>query len=205
MDIDVNPYRRISAEITPTEFEKFCLETLKAYAEKESLKDFEIRHNQKVETYDGTYQIDVLAEYTALGCRNTVVIECKKYTRNVERSVVAELYAKVQSIGAQKGILISTSGFQKDAVKFAGIHGIALWQVCEESIRRITNAISISTAYSTVQRILFELRQYLPKFFMLSWDCSLDCPFEQIYPTDEMRKRAITQLREAWSSQERLE
>ena len=74
MEIDTNPYRRLSAEITPMEFEKFCLETLKAYAEKESLKGFEIRHNQKVETYDGTYQIDVLAEYTALGCRNTVVV-----------------------------------------------------------------------------------------------------------------------------------
>ena len=201
MDIDVNPYRRISAEITPTEFEKFCLETLKAYAEKESLKDFEIRHNQKVETYDGTYQIDVLAEYTALGCRDTVVVECKKYTRNVERSVVAELYAKVQSIGAQKGILISTSGFQKDAVKFAGVHGIALWQVCEEAIKHITNAMGVSI----VQFMLFQLRDYLPKFFVLSWDCYCDYPFEQIYPTDEMRQKAIAQLREARSSQERLE
>lgn len=201
MEIDTNPYRRLSAEITPTEFEKFCLETLKAYAEKESLKDFEIRHNQKVETYDGTYQIDVLAEYTALGCRNMVVVECKKYTRNVERSVVAELYAKVQSIGAQKGILISTSGFQKDAVKFAGVHGIALWQVCEETIKHITNAMGVSI----VPFILFKLRDYLPKFFMLSWDCSRDHPFEQIYPTDEMHQKAIAQLRETWSSQERLE
>lgn len=201
MEIDTNPYRRLSAEITPMEFEKFCLETLKAYAEKESLKGFEIRHNQKVETYDGTYQIDVLAEYTALGCRNTVVVECKKYTRNVERSVVAELYAKVQSIGAQKGILISTSGFQKDAVKFAGVHGIALWQVCEEAIKHITNAMGVSI----VQYMLVQLRDYLPKFFMLSWDCSCDYPFEQIYPTDEMRQQAIIQLREEWTSQERLE
>ena len=201
MEIDTNPYRRLSAEITPTGFEKFCLETLKAYAEKESLKDFEIRHNQKVETYDDTYQIDVLAEYTAHGCRNTVVVECKKYTRNVERSVVAELYAKVQSIGAQKGILISTSGFQKDAVKFAGVHGIALWQVCEETIKHITNAMGVSI----VPFMLFQLRDYLPKFFVLSWDCSRDYPFEQIYPTDEMRQKAIIQLREEWTSQERLE
>ncbi len=97
--------------------------------------------------------------------------------------------------------MISTSGFQKDAVKFAGVHGIALWQVCEEAIKHITNAMGVSI----VQYMLVQLRDYLPKFFVLSWDCSCDYPFEQIYPTDEMRQKAIIQLREEWTSQERLE
>ena len=66
-EIDTNPYRSLEAAITPTEFEKFCLETVKAYAQKEGLKDFVILHNQKIEAYDSTYQIDVYAEYTALG------------------------------------------------------------------------------------------------------------------------------------------
>ena len=66
MEIDTNPYRCLQANINPTEFEVFCLETLKAYAEREGLQDFEIKHNQKIETYDSTYQIDVLVEYTAL-------------------------------------------------------------------------------------------------------------------------------------------
>ena len=40
MDIDVNPYRELDARITPTEFEVFCMETLKAYAEREKLLNF---------------------------------------------------------------------------------------------------------------------------------------------------------------------
>ena len=37
--------------LTPTEFEKYCYEILKGYAEEESLKDFTITHNKKIETY----------------------------------------------------------------------------------------------------------------------------------------------------------
>ena len=73
MDIDVNPYRELDARINPTEFEVFCMETLEAYAERENLQNFSIKHDQKIESDDGTYQIDVIAEYTALGAKNVVM------------------------------------------------------------------------------------------------------------------------------------
>lgn len=138
MEIDTNPYRSLEANIKPTDFEVFCMETLKAYAEKENLHGFKIAHNQKIAVDDGTYQIDVLAEYTALGVKNTVIIECKKQSKNVERGIVAELDKKLQSIGAQKGILMSTAGFQKGAVLYAKKHGIALWQICDSYIRHMS-------------------------------------------------------------------
>ena len=60
MEYDVNPYRELPANITPLDFELFCVETIKAYAEKENLSNYTIKHDQKVETHDSTYQIDVL-------------------------------------------------------------------------------------------------------------------------------------------------
>ena len=112
-----------------TEFEVFCMETLKAYAERENLQNFSIKHDQKIESDDGTYQIDVIAEYTALGAKNVVLIECKKHSNSVKRDVVTNLHAKLQSLGAHKGIIISTVGFQRGAVQYAEKHGIALWQI----------------------------------------------------------------------------
>ena len=41
----LNPYRELVAEISPTEFEKLCLEILKGYAEAENLSNFSIQHN----------------------------------------------------------------------------------------------------------------------------------------------------------------
>lgn len=199
MEYDMNPFRELPTRISPLEFEQFCLETLKAYAIEESLKSFKIKHNQKVETPDSTYQIDVLAEYTALGCKNTVIVECKKYSRSIERSVVTELYAKLQSIGAQKGILISTSGFQSDAVKFANAHGIALWQICDRTIKHYSAAASHEIPpYMLFQ---FEMEKYLPRFIMMEWDCEADYPYHELYPTEEMydnaRKKSLRHTEES--------
>ena len=193
MEYDINPFRELSIHVSPLEFEQFCTETIKAYALKEGLKDFEIKHNQKVETPDSTYQIDILTEYRALGCKNVVIVECKRYSRSIERALVAELYAKVQSIGAQKGILISTSGFQSDAVKFANAHGIALWQICDRTIKHY----SAAAGPEIPTYILFQLQmeKYLPRFIMMEWDCKADYPYNELYPTQEMydyaRRRVV--------------
>ena len=66
MAMDINPYRELDANISSTDFEIFCLNTLKAYADREGLKDFSIKHNQKLKADDGTYQIDAVAEYLSL-------------------------------------------------------------------------------------------------------------------------------------------
>ena len=194
MKSDINPYRELPVQISPLEFEQFCMETLKAYAEKEALQNFEIKHNQKIETPDSTYQIDVLAEYTALGCRFMIIVECKKHSRSIERSTVAELYAKVQSIGAQKGILISSSGFQSDAVKYANAHGVALWQICNRFIKHM----SASAGPELPQYILFQLEMdhYLPNYYMLEWDCVADFPYNELYPTQEMYDKARRAVKE---------
>jgi len=197
MTTDLNLYRAIDANITPRNFEIFCMETLKSYAEQEQLQNFRIAHDQKVETDDGTYQIDVLVEYTALGVKNTVIVECKKQTRNVEREIVAALDRKLQSLGAQKGILISTAGFQSGAVRFAKKHGIALWQVCNNYIRGYSN--SANPNLSEAVKFQFLVQQYLPEYFMMEWDCVADYPYNQIYPTQEMyiaaRKKAGEEYR----------
>ena len=192
MTTDVNPYRELDSMISPIDFEIFCMETLKAYAKRENLTDFTIKHNQKISTDDGTYQIDVLAEYTALGVKNTVIVECKKQSRSVEREIVAALDAKLHSIGAQKGILISTVGFQSGATLYAKKHGIALWQVCDNYIKHFSAAVSKEYLDRMRSQLAFE--KYLPKYFALEWDCSADYPYSEIYPTEEMyifaRKKA---------------
>ena len=188
MEVDTNPYRSLEAQITPTQFEIICLETVKAYAEREGLKDFKINHDKKIETYDSTYQIDVFAEYTALGCNHKVIIECKHHAGNIKRALVTDLYTKMQSIGAQKGILISTSGFQRDAVKFAKVHGIALWQVFDNRIKHISNSASREIPLAMVWQM--EVERYLPKYFVMEWDCEEDYPYDVIYPTPQMYQNA---------------
>ena len=115
--------------MTPTEFELHCMEILRGYAEEEKLPAFNIEHDVKLTASDGTYQIDVYATYTALGTEMKILAECKQYKKRVGRDIVEVLESRLCSLGAQKGILLSTAGFQSGAIQFAEKHGIALVQV----------------------------------------------------------------------------
>ena len=120
--------------MTPTEFELHCMEILRGYAEEEKLPAFKIGHDVKLTASDGTYQIDVYATYTALGAEMKVLAECKQFSSAVKRDYVVLLADKIRSLGAQKGILLSTAGFQSGAIQFAEKHGIALIQVFDTRV-----------------------------------------------------------------------
>lgn len=115
--------------MTSTEFELHCMEILRGYAEEEKLPAFKIEHDVKLTASDGTYQIDVYATYTALGAEMKILAECKQHKKRVGRDKVEVLESRLRSLGAQKGILLSTAGFQSGAIQFADKHGIALIQV----------------------------------------------------------------------------
>lgn len=124
------PTANPNLEITAAEFERLVRDwILKQGGEVTSL---EVKHDVKVEAYDSTYQIDVLAKFQAFaGGEFIVLIECKKYRNAVERELVQLLHDKVRSIGAHKGMLFTTTGFQSDAIEYAKAHGLALVSIIE--------------------------------------------------------------------------
>lgn len=176
-----NPYREFVSSISATEFEKYCLEILNAYAEADGLKDFSILHNQKVKSDDGEYQIDILAEFIALSVSFKVIAECKRYTRPVEREKIVVLADKVRSLGAHKGILISTSGFQSGASEYAKKHGIALLQIFDKYVIHIQNSIS------PLDEMIKEFIRQSPNYYAYQWNTELnDFPERKIYPSKSM-------------------
>ncbi|MGA0556799.1 restriction endonuclease [Larkinella sp. VNQ87] len=117
-------------DISPTEFEKLVKDFLSEAGK--TLPSFEVHHNVKEKAHDGTYQIDVKATFDIFGGSNIVVlVECKKYNAPVKREKVEILFSRLLSIGAHKGIIFSTSGFQQGAIEFAAKHGIALIRLRE--------------------------------------------------------------------------
>jgi len=110
-------------EIGPTQFETQV---------KRGLRDFRVSHRRMLEGSGGQYEIDVVAEFEALGGASIIVlVECKYYRRSnpIKRDTVMTLHAKLQDVGAHKGILFSTSRFQRGALQYAKAHGIGLVRV----------------------------------------------------------------------------
>ncbi|MFB5676661.1 restriction endonuclease [Paenibacillus terreus] len=122
------------------------------------------------------YQIDIIAEFMALSVGFKVIVECKRYTRPVEREKIVVLADKVRSLGAYKGILISTSGFQSGASEYASQHGITLLQIFDKYVMHIQASNNLQKDH-----ILMEFIKQSLKFYAYQWNTRLnDFPDKQI-------------------------
>jgi restriction system protein len=122
---------RQPTSITPSEFEDLVLGWLKATHSNDKTP-FEAEHLGVIEGEGGTYKIDVLVRLTILGGASVVVlVECKHKGRPIEREAIMVLEAKLRDVGAHKGMLFSTSGFQAGALQYAAARGIATITVIE--------------------------------------------------------------------------
>ena len=74
------------------------------------------------------------------------IVECKCYNHKVDVSEVEEFRTKLDDIGAHKGMMFTTVGYQDGAVKVAKAYGIALARLSDSAmpgdILAITNAVS---------------------------------------------------------------
>jgi len=89
--------------------------------------DLRVEGKRTLKGLDGEYEVDAYAELTVFGgAVIKIVVECKRHTNPVGRAVVESLFSRTLSLGANKAMLFSTSGFQSGAITFARAHGIAL-------------------------------------------------------------------------------
>lgn len=70
--------------------------------------------------------VDIVAFDTRPAFGGKVVIQAKRYKNTVGVAVVRDLYAMMTNEGASKGVLVTTSGYGKDAFEFANDKPIEL-------------------------------------------------------------------------------
>lgn len=126
------PTKDYFCDMTPEEFEKYSLDILREQTK--GLENLEIQHNVIIKKNDGNYQIDGKIQFDVMGIRYVTLVECKHYKNSITREKVQILYDRIRAIGANKGVLISTSNFQIGAIKYAKEHGIALIQIVEADL-----------------------------------------------------------------------
>lgn len=116
----------------PTEYEHFVKDMISAI----SANGLRVYHNKE---YVGKRSgraivVDVSFETEIIGgARMLALVECKKYSSKVKVNDVEEFHSKLDDIGAHKGIMFTTIGYQKGAVKTAKGRGIALALLTENS------------------------------------------------------------------------
>ena len=130
-------------DITPEQFELEVIKWLGSSGK--LLNGFKVMHRQKLSGSGGDYEFDAVVDLVILGgCQITVVVECKRYSRPIERDEINSIYAKSQDVGAQKAMVCSTSGFQKGAIKYATSKNIALVDVVDGGFHYRTRSAIVS-------------------------------------------------------------
>lgn len=93
--------------------------------------------DKKVQGVRGGHEVDVWVSRSIYGLEHHWVVECKYWKSAVTKQHVITLKGIVDDVGADRGILLSSSGFQSGAISMAERSNITLTSLEEmkESIR----------------------------------------------------------------------
>jgi hypothetical protein len=111
------------------DFEAFVVATFEQVAPQ--VDELQVQLHERIEGIDGAYDFDATVRFRFGGMDFLVLAEAKCHNHPIKREVVQILTSKIASVGAQKGVIISTAPFQKGAMSYAGAHGVALVKVTE--------------------------------------------------------------------------
>lgn len=81
---------------------------------------------KKVDGARGSHDVDVYVEGKYKGIDFKWVVECKAWSSNIPKEKVMALSSIVQDVGADRGFLLSETGFQSGAIKAASKSNITL-------------------------------------------------------------------------------
>jgi restriction endonuclease len=167
----------LTAWPTPEEFEKYVYRLVRLLG-RES-RNLRVEHLEKIEGYDGSYVFDVTARFNGFGHLDFLCLfECKLHKRPVERRHVTDLHAKMQSVGAQKGIMVATAGFQSGAIEFAQAHGIACIQIVDQALRYVTNVTGVPDS----RRLLTFVRGRYASFLRRDHGSDVEVDVAELHP-----------------------
>jgi len=95
---------------------------------------FAVEIERSTEMARGSVKIDVYAEESHRGRRNTIICECKHWNSRVPQTIVHAFRTVVADTGANVGYIVGSSGFQSGAHEAARMANIRLlnWEEFQE-------------------------------------------------------------------------
>ena len=100
---------------------------LNAESKSKKFERIKLQRRKKIKSKSGTTsEIDIYWEYKFAGIINSVAIECRNQNRNVSIAGIRDFARKISDISGLKGLVVSSKGFSKHAIKEAEADNIDL-------------------------------------------------------------------------------
>lgn len=87
--------------------------------------------NERIVGVRGSHDVDVAVRSETAGIKQLWIVECKQWKKRVNKLHVAALAEIVRDTGADRGVLLSETGFQAGAVRMARASNITLSSIAD--------------------------------------------------------------------------
>ena len=123
---------------------------------------FKANVDAKVTGARATHNIDVWVTFTRYGLNHRWVVECKHWKSAVPKEKVMALASVIQDVGADRGILLSESGFQSGAFQSAEKTSITLTSLEDLRSKAEEDLLNSSTVRMTrkIANLQFRLHEF---------------------------------------------
>ena len=119
--------------------------------------------NKAIEGARAKHDIDVWVVFTKFGFETKWVIECKYWSTNVTKEKVLALKTIVDDVGADRGMIISKSGFQSGAIRATNNTNISLTSL--EDLKETVREELLQSALSHLETKSIALKSELHELF----------------------------------------
>lgn len=109
--IDDFAQRYPPADMTAADFERFVVDLFGSASQ--HVDNLRVALHETVEGVDGKYDFDATVRFELGGMSFLVIVEAKHHAHPIKRELVQVLHSKSTSVGAHKGVLITTARFNE--------------------------------------------------------------------------------------------
>lgn len=116
-------------------------------------RGYEVAHDVRMLGRSGAeHQIDLLARFACPLHTSAVVVEAKSYEGAIDKDRIMKLIQIVDDVGADRGIIITTSRFTPDAIKTAERRNVELWD--RDRLGKLLGEIEITAVEKGLSRTI---------------------------------------------------
>ncbi len=114
------------------EYEQITRAIFQALVDQDEARNIEVQHNKTLDGKFLSHQVDVYWKFESGGIEYSTVVECKNWNRPLEQERLLAFRSKLEDLNNPTGVIVTRSGYQSGALKYANAHGIYLYQLFEE-------------------------------------------------------------------------
>jgi hypothetical protein len=114
------------------EYEQVTRAIFQALVDQDEARNIDVQHNVTLPGKFLNHQVDVYWKFESGGIEYSTVVECKDWNRPLEQEKLLAFKSKLEDLNNPTGVIVTRSGYQSGALKYAHAHGIYLYELFEE-------------------------------------------------------------------------